>query len=263
MKGSPRAQAGSVDAVLRRKSQFSQLEPTGTVRFQSLKPLAVMVYGAPGSGKGTFGKLLCRLTGWPHISTGHLLRKHITDNTEFAQASIGILNGEYVPDQIADELVAQRIELDDCKDSFILDGYPRTLPQCTAFLPLLERMQIEPIIVRLQLDQDIIKSRLMTRVTCSFCGTTFNLVHLLPSLTGLCDECGSPLATRIDDQVMLIDKRIQFYDKLTGPVERYLLESSFRCRQFDASLEPGQIVSRFLNGLVGDSLANKSFAAAQ
>ena len=124
-------------------------------------------------------------------------------------------------------------------------------------------MQIEPIFVRLELDQDLIKSRLMTRVICSLCSTSFNLVHLLPSLTGLCDECGSPLATRIDDQVMLIDKRIQFYYQQTGPVEQYLLESSFRCRQFDASLEPKEIVSRFLDGLVGDFLANKFPAAAQ
>ena len=256
-------QAGSVDVVLHRKFEFSQLDPTGPVRFRSLKPLAVMVYGVPGSGKGTFGKLLCRLTGWPHISTGDLLRQHITDNTEFGQASIAILSGEYVPDRIADELVAQRIESEDCNDSFILDGYPRTLPQCTGFLAVLERMQIEPIFVLLQLDQDLIKTRLMTRVICSLCGSSFGLVNLLPSLAGMCDECGSPLATRIDDQVMLIEKRIEFYYRQTGPVERYLLESSFRCRQFDALLEPKEIVSRFLDGLVGDFLANKAPAAAQ
>ena len=261
MKALRLVRAGFVVAVLRPKPDLSQLNTAFSVSFRALKPLAVMVCGAPGSGKGTFGRLLSQLTGWPHISTGDLLRKHITADTELGQASIAILDGQYAPDRIANQLVSDRIQLADCHDSFILDGYPRTLPQCLALLPMLQRWQIEPIVVRLQLDRQAVRSRLLARVTCSCCGTSFNLVSFPPSQAGRCDECGSLLATRTDDQASLIDKRIDFYDELTGPVEKYLLESAFRCRQMDASLEPKVIVSEFVNGLLGDSLVTKSYSS--
>ncbi len=218
------------------------------------KPLAVMLYGAPGSGKGTFGKMLSQATSWPHISTGDLLREHITANTEIGKASVAILEGCFAPDQIANQLVADRIQAEDCQNSFILDGYPRTLPQSTVFLPVLRRLRIEPIVVRLQLDYESTKSRLRNRISCTGCGATFNLVFLPPRQPGQCDACGIPLVTRTDDQIGLIERRIEYYDKLTAPVEHYLMENKFRCWEFDAALAPGQLFSQFASRLVSASL---------
>ena len=254
--------AGFGVAVLRPKPDLSQLNTAVSVSFRALKPLAVMLYGAPGSGKGTFGKFLSQLTGWPHISTGDLLRRHISADTKLGQASIAILDGQYAPDGIANQLVSERLQFADCHDSFILDGYPRTLPQCLAFLPVLQRLQIEPIIVRLQLDRQVVRSRLLARVTCSGCGASFNLISLPPSQAGQCDECGSPLATRTDDHAVLIDKRIEFYNELTGPVEQFLLQRSLRYHFLDASREPRLILSEFLDELSGDYLVAKSYTSA-
>ncbi len=262
MKVSRLGLAGFVVAVLRPDRDLSQLNTAVTVNVRAIKPLAVMLYGAPGSGKGTFGKILSQVTRWPHISTGDLLRKHITADTEIGQASVALLEGNYAPDQIANQLVSERILSEDCHKSFVLDGYPRTLQQSTTFLPVLRQMDIEPVVVRLKLNNEAIKSRLLARVSCLHCGASFNLVFLRPKWPDQCDECGCPLVTRTDDQVGLIEKRINIYDSLTGPVERYLRESGLRLWEFDATLEPKQLLSEFLNNLTGSSLAVNSLPSA-
>jgi len=208
-----------VAAVLPHSPDHSQLNNAVTASFRVNKPLAVLLSGAPGSGKGTFGKMLSQATNWPHISTGDLLRRHITARTEIGIASVAILDGSFAPDQVADRLIADRIQAEDCQNSFILDGYPRTLPQSTVFLPILRRLGIEPIVVRLQLDYEATKSRLRNRVSCAGCGATFNLLFLPPKQPGQCDECGIPLVTRTDDQIDLIERRIEYYEKLTALVE--------------------------------------------
>ncbi len=244
-------------------SDLSQLNNAVTASLRVLKPLAVILYGAPGSGKGTFGKMLSQATSWPHISTGDLLRRHITARTEIGQASVAILEGNYVPDQIANQLVADRIQAEDCQNSFILDGYPRTLPQSTVFLPVLRRLRIEPVVVRLQLDYEATKCRLLNRVSCAGCGATFNLVCLPPKQHGRCDACGSQLVTRTDDQRDLIERRIEYYDKLTAPVEHYLIKNKLRCWEFDAALEPKQLFSQFTNQLLSASLVIQQKQVAQ
>ena len=249
-------------AAPRPKLDLSQLNTAVTSSFRAIKPLAVLLYGAPGSGKGTFGKILSQVTHWPHISTGDLLRKHISADTEIGQASVALLEGNYAPDRIANQVVSERILSVDCHNSFILDGYPRTLPQSTTFLPLLRQMELEPVVVRLQLNHEAIKSRLQARVSCSHCGTSFNLISLRPKRPDQCDECGFALITRTDDQVGLIEKRIKIYDSLTGPVERHLRESGLRHWEFDATLEPKQLLSEFLNNLIGSSLAVRSYLSA-
>jgi len=252
-----------VAAVLPHNFDLSQLNNTVTASFRIIKPLAVMLHGAPGSGKSTFGKMLSQATNWPHISTGDLLRRHITARTEIGQASVAILEGNFAPDQIANQLVADRIQAEDCKNSFILDGYPRTLPQSTLFLPALRRLNISPVVVRLQLDYEATKSRLRNRVSCTGCGAVFNLVSLPPKQPDQCDECGSPLVTRTDDQVDLVERRIEYYDRLTAPVEDYFIENKLRCWEFDAALDPRLIFSQFTNHLVAASLVVQQTNAAQ
>jgi len=252
-----------VVAVLPHSFDLSQLNNAVTASLRVLRPLAILLYGAPGSGKGTFGKLLSQATNWPHISTGDLLRRHITARTEIGRASVAILEGNFASDQIANQLVADRIQAEDCQNSFILDGYPRTLPQSTVFLPVLRRLSIEPVVVRLQLDYEATKSRLRNRISCTACGAIFNIVFLPPKQPGRCDECGIPLVTRTDDQVDLIERRIEFYDKLTAPVELNLIENKLRCWEFDAALDPKQLFSQFTNYLVAASLVIQQNPSAQ
>jgi len=244
-----------VDAVHRpNRIVLSQLNTVVAASFRASKPLAVLLYGAPGSGKGTLGRLLSQVTTWPHISTGDLLRQHIAAGTPAGQASVGILQGGYAPDSVVNELVADRMAQPDCQKGIILDGYPRTLEQTVQFLPVLRRLEIEPLLVRLILDYTEVKLRLQARRFCSSCGAIFNVVRLPPRKIGVCDECGEPLAARVDDQTDLIVRRIEHYATLTEPVAQFLKEQPIRNWEFNGTETPTAILNHFLQQLQQHSL---------
>jgi adenylate kinase len=217
--------------------------------FRADQPLAVLLYGAPGSGKGTLGRMLSQVTAWPHISTGDLLRQHIAAGTPAGQASVGILQGGYAPDSVVNELVAERMSQPDCRKGVILDGYPRTMEQALQFLPVLRHLGFEPLVVRLQVDYTEVELRLQARRFCSTCGAIYNVVRLPPRRAGVCDECGNPLAERADDRSDFIVRRYEHYAKLTEPVERYLQTQAIRNWELSTTPAPDKILNEFLERL--------------
>jgi adenylate kinase len=233
---------------------LSQLNTADLVRFCALKPLALMLYGAPGSGKGTLGKMLSRVTAWPHLSTGDLLRKQIAKGTEVGQASQGILHGSFAPDAVVNDLVLERLSHPDCAESVILDGYPRTLTQAQSFLPVLDRMNFEPIVVRLVLDYTEIGKRLRSRRHCPVCGVTFNLLSRPPLIAGRCNECQIELVARPDDSPEFLDRRLADYNSLTAPVESFLRSRHRSWWDLDADKLPEAILNDLLTELKTSSL---------
>ena len=256
--------AGFVDAARRlNRIVVSQLNTVVAASFRAFKPLAVLLYGVPGSGKGTLGRMLSQVTAWPHISTGDLLRQHIAAGTPEGQASLGILRGGYAPDVVVNDLVAQRMALPDCQNGMILDGYPRTLEQAVQFLPVLRGHGIEPLLVRLQLDYTEVKVRLQGRRFCSSCGAIFNVVRLPPRTPGLCDECGESLAERVDDQADFVGKRLDHYATLTEPVAQYLSAQAIPSWEFSGLETPAAILNKLIKQLQEHSLVEPRTSIAQ
>ena len=183
----------------------------------------LIIMGAPGSGKGTYAKMLKDIFAVPHISTGEMFRKAISDGTELGKLAQSLIDkGNFVPDEITNELVKQRLQLDDCKNGFLLDGFPRNLNQAKAFTEILKELNIElDAVINLNVkDEEIIK-RIVNRRLCSKCGAGYNTLTLPPKQDGICDLCNSPLYTRADDNEETVKVRLTVYNEQTKPLVEY------------------------------------------
>jgi adenylate kinase len=180
---------------------------------------AVILFGSPGSGKGTQAKLLGQCVQGPHISTGDMLRAHIEAGDEIGSDAEGLLKtGKLVPDEVVNELVDERLEEADCRAGVILDGYPRTVKQAQALMDLMARRGFRPAVVHLVVDYERIVARLSGRRQCPVCGTLYSLKTHPPKVPGICDLDGAVLVTREDDREEVIRQRLSDYDSLTRPI---------------------------------------------
>ena len=183
---------------------------------------AIILFGSPGSGKGTQAKLLRRCINGPHISTGDMLRTHIEAGDEVGKDSERLLKtGKLVPDEWVNELVEKRIAESDCRSGVILDGYPRTLNQARVLMDLLARSGFRPAVVHLMVDYEKIVARLSGRRQCPVCGTLYSLKTNPPKVPGVCDLDGAALVTREDDRESVIRQRLSEYESLTRPLLDY------------------------------------------
>ncbi len=182
--------------------------------------------GAPGAGKGTQAFRIAAKYQIPHISTGDIFRMNIKNGTELGKKAKGYMDqGLLVPDELTCDLVVDRISRDDCKNGYILDGFPRTIPQAKALTNALEKMntQIDYAIEVLVPDEAIIE-RMGGRRACTGCGETYHLIYRKPKTEGICDECGQPLELRADDAPETVKKRLEVYHKKTQPLRDYYKE---------------------------------------
>lgn len=181
--------------------------------------MRIMMLGAPGAGKGTVAKELVRKYGIPQISTGDLLRAAVAEGTELGKRAKSIMDaGGLVPDDVVIGLVEERISRDDCAKGFILDGFPRTIPQAEA----LAKITKLDAVINLDVPDEVIVDRLVARRTCRNCGQIFNLKNFPPEVEGRCDDCGGELYQRDDDQREAIEARLATYRRQTLPlVEHY------------------------------------------
>ncbi|HEX3685719.1 MAG TPA: nucleoside monophosphate kinase [Bryobacteraceae bacterium] len=180
---------------------------------------AIILFGSPGSGKGTQAKLLRRCISGPHISTGDMLRTHIEAGDQVGKESEGLLKtGKLVPDEWVNELVEKRIAEPECRAGVILDGYPRTLNQARVLMDLLARSGFRPAVIHLVVDYEKIVARLSGRRQCPVCGTLYSLKTNPPKVTGICDLDGAALVTREDDRESVIRQRLSEYESLTRPL---------------------------------------------
>jgi adenylate kinase len=198
--------------------------------------LCLILFGAPGSGKGTQAKLLKQGLGLPHISTGDMLRERVARRDKLGLEVEGLLqSGALVPDATVNTLVADRIEQPDCIPGFILDGYPRTVSQAKILNELLAERAIATVVVHLKVDYNVIVARLAGRRQCPVCGALYSLSPNAPTVSEVCDYDGSKLIVREDDREEVVTERLRAYDRQTTPVLECFREAGITCWDVDGA----------------------------
>lgn len=184
-------------------------------------PLVLILLGPPGCGKGTQAAMLQDQLHLPHISTGDLLRDHVRRGTELGkQAQTFMDKGQLVPDALILDMLFERVSQKDCSKGYILDGFPRTLPQAEALQDQLKGKTV-PVVINLDLSDAKIIERLTNRVICETCGTPYHLIYSPPKTQGKCDKCNGKLIQRSDDTEAVIKKRLKVYHEQTAPLTAY------------------------------------------
>ena len=179
----------------------------------------LILLGAPGAGKGTQAEILCERLSIPTISTGNMIREALKSGTEMGlKAKAFIEAGQLVPDEVVIGIVDERLRQDDCKNGFILDGFPRTIPQAEA----LDRMGVTiDRVVDINVPDEVITRRVSGRRVCLDCGNTYHVETKKPQVEGVCDRCGSTLVQRKDDQPETVQERLHVYHDQTEPLRDY------------------------------------------
>ncbi|KQC85335.1 MULTISPECIES: adenylate kinase [Clostridia] len=185
--------------------------------------MKIIMLGAPGAGKGTHAKKITEKFGIPAISTGDIFRENIKNGTELGKKAKEYMDaGNLVPDELVCDLVVDRLKQDDCKNGYILDGFPRTIPQAEALTAALAKDD-DAIDYALEIfleDQAII-DRMSGRRVCKSCGATYHVVNIPPKTEGVCDECDGELIVRDDDAPETVKKRLDVYHEQTAPLIDY------------------------------------------
>ena len=179
----------------------------------------LILLGAPGAGKGTQAEILCERLNIPTISTGNMIREAMKSGTEMGlKAKEYAENGKLVPDEVVIGIVDERLRMDDCQNGFILDGFPRTIPQAEA----LDRMGIAiDRVVDINVPDEVITRRVSGRRACLDCGSTYHIETKKPNVEGICDRCGSTLVQRKDDLPETVLERLHVYHAQTEPLRDY------------------------------------------
>lgn len=185
--------------------------------------MKIIMLGAPGAGKGTQAKMLAERYGIPHVSTGDIFRANIKNQTELGmEAKKYIDQGLLVPDELTVKILLDRVAKDDCKNGYVLDGFPRTIPQAEVLDKAVSELN-ESIDFAINVDvkdENIIR-RMSGRRACLKCGATYHTEHIPPKQEGICDTCGSELVLRDDDKPETVRKRLEVYHEQTQPLIDY------------------------------------------
>jgi len=183
----------------------------------------LMLFGAPGAGKGTQAKYLIEKFNIPQISTGDMLRAAIADGTAMGMEAKGYMDaGKLVPDSTIIGIIKDRLAAEDCKKGFILDGFPRTLAQAEALEALMKEMEISlDKVISLNVPDELIVGRITGRRVCSKCGASFHTEFNPPKVENICDYCGATLITRKDDNAETVKSRLETYHAQTTPLIEY------------------------------------------
>jgi adenylate kinase len=206
---------------------------------------AVILFGPPGSGKGTQAAFLKTCLGIPHISTGDMLREHIEAGDDLGQEVRAVMQaGMLVPDALVNRLVEQRIARPDAAKGFILDGYPRTLNQAEIMTGLLAGRGFGPVVIHLKVDYNKVIARLAGRQRCPVCGTIYSAGSNPPKVDGICDLDGARLAAREDDSEPVVRRRLEEYEALTRPLLDYFKRSGAPYFEVDGGRGTPQEIAR-------------------
>ncbi len=182
--------------------------------------MKLILLGAPGAGKGTVAKRLTQLDGSVQISTGDILRGAVAAGTELGkQAEAFMKAGDLVPDDLIMGIMEQRLQEPDCANGFLLDGFPRTIPQAEDLKVLLQKIDVSlDFAVEIDVPRDVILDRLTTRRTCVDCGAIYNVKSMPPQVEGICDKCGGKIVQRDDETEEAISNRLDVYNEKTAPL---------------------------------------------
>jgi len=214
-----------------------------------VKQMRAIIFGPPGSGKGTYASRLQAKLGVDVIAMGDIFREIMKEDTILGRKVKGFVQkGLLVPDDVVIEVLKRRLAKSSSKDGFILDGFPRTIEQAKA----LDKITSTDVVILLTVPDWIIVERLSTRRICRNCGEVYNVRYLKPKVEGLCDKCGGQLYQRSDDTPEVIKDRIGVYERQTQPILKHYREKKvplveFKCDRLD--LPPEEAVEEILNGL--------------
>ncbi|MEA3276747.1 MAG: adenylate kinase [Pseudomonadota bacterium] len=182
--------------------------------------MRLILLGAPGAGKGTVAKLLTAIDGSVQISTGDILRGAVKEGTDLGKKAEAFMKaGDLVPDDLIMGIMEERLQQDDCQAGFLLDGFPRTIPQAEALKDLLAKLDIKlDSAVNLDVPREVILDRLTTRRTCVDCGAIYNVKSMPTKVEGVCDKCGGKVVQRDDETEEAISNRLDVYNEKTAPL---------------------------------------------
>ena len=197
--------------------------------------------GPPGAGKGSLAVKVAEAYKIPHISTGDIFRANIKAQTPLGVKVKAIIDsGSLVSDELTFELVKDRLAQDDCKNGYILDGFPRTIPQAE----MLEKLVSDIKVVNFEIQDEIVIRRLSTRRVCKACGANYNVLTLKPKVEGVCDKCGGELYQRDDDKQESILHRMDVYREQTEPLINFYKEKG-KITDLDTSIETDVLLGEF------------------
>ena len=181
--------------------------------------MKLILLGAPGAGKGTQAEVICDHLSIPAISTGNIIRAALKAQTEMGlKAKDYIEKGLLVPDDVVIGIIQDRLREDDCKNGFILDGFPRTVPQAEA----LDRMGVQiDLVIDIEVPDEKIATRMAGRRVCATCGASYHTLYKQPKAEGVCDNCGGALTQRKDDEAQTVLERLRVYHEQTEPLIAY------------------------------------------
>ncbi len=226
-----------------------------------MKRLCLILFGAPGSGKGTQAKLLRASLGIAHISTGDMLRERVASGDSLGLEVEELMRtGTLVPDQTVNRLVEDRIEQPDAKPGFILDGFPRTVNQAALLEKLLAAKGIRPLVVHLIVDYNVIIARLSGRRQCPTCGALYSVTSTSKNSSEVCDYDGSRLEVREDDRADVVEARLANYDRQTAPVLTFLKSAGYMSKAVEGAGESPQAISRKIQALIEEYRSGEASA---
>ena len=208
----------------------------------------IMLFGAPGAGKGTQAKYIIEKYGIPQISTGDILRAAVKEETPMGlEAKACMEAGKLVSDEIIIGIIKDRLAKDDCKKGFILDGFPRTIAQAEALEVLMQEMGIKlDKVISLNVPDELIVGRVVGRRVCKDCGGSFHVEFNPPKVEGVCDFCGGELIQRKDDSAETVGKRLQEYHSQTAPLFDFYMERGILA-DIDGTKEIDEITKEIFN----------------
>lgn len=185
--------------------------------------------GLPGAGKGTQAEKIVEEYGIPHISTGDMFRAAMKEGTELGLKAKSFMDkGELVPDEVTIGIVRERLSKDDCKTGFLLDGFPRTVPQAEALENILADLERKiDYVINIDVDKNILMERLTGRRICKNCGATYHLIFNPPAQEGVCDRCGGELYQRADDNAETVQNRLEVNIKQAKPLLDFYEEKGY------------------------------------
>lgn len=210
--------------------------------------MKIVMLGAPGAGKGTQAKMIASKYHIPHISTGDIFRANIKEGTELGNKAKSYMDqGLLVPDELVVDLVVDRLTWDDAKEGYVLDGFPRTIPQAEALTKALaEKEEVLDHAINIEIpDQNIIE-RMGGRRACVACGATYHIVNIPPQIEGKCDKCGAELILRDDDKPETVRKRLEVYHDQTQPLIDYYRNEGV-LKEVDGTVDMADVFAEICN----------------
>ena len=210
--------------------------------------MKIIMLGAPGAGKGTQAKMIAEKFNIPHISTGDIFRANIKNGTELGKKAKEFMDkGQLVPDELTVEILLDRVAADDCKNGYVLDGFPCTIPQADVLDKELTKLGDKvDFAINVDVPDENIVRRMSGRRACLKCGATYHIEHIPPKQEGICDKCGSELVQRDDDKPETVQNRLSVYHEQTQPLIDYYNKKNI-LKSVDGTKDMQEVFSDIVN----------------